>query len=101
MVTETEHVIDYENSPEGIDCLCHPECEEGVEFKEVEVEHKVYDDAPNEEEEKNDPICARKADYCLEMENAIERELRLTGNKITVESLIDNTYLNGEIMKCI
>jgi hypothetical protein len=64
-------------------------------------EWKQYDDAPNEEEAKNAPICAKKADYCLEMENAIERELRLTGNKITVESLIDNTYLNGEISKCL
>lgn len=64
-------------------------------------EWKQLDEAPNEEEAKNDPICAKKADYCLEMENAIERELRLTGNKITVESLIDNTYLNGEIMKCL
>lgn len=64
-------------------------------------EWKQYDDAPNEEEAKNDPMCAQKADYRLEMENAIERELRLTGNKITVESLIDNTYLNKEISVCL
>ena len=62
---------------------------------------KVYDDAPNEEEAKNDPICRQKADYCLEMENAIEKTLKETGVKITPESLVDNSYLNGEILTCL
>jgi len=61
----------------------------------------AYDGAPNEEEAKNDPLCEKNADYNLKMENAIERELRLTGNKITVESLVDNTYLNEEIKLCL
>ena len=64
-------------------------------------EPKIFDKAPNDEEATNDPLCEQKADYHLEMENAIERELRLKGNKITVESLIDNDYLNGEILKCL
>jgi len=62
---------------------------------------KKYDPPPNEEEAIQDPICEKKSDFCLEMENAIERELRLTGNKITVDSLIDNTYLNNEIKLCL
>lgn len=62
---------------------------------------KIYDDAPNEEEATNDPICERKADYRLEMENAIEKTLRETGVKITPDSLIDNSYLNGEILTCL
>lgn len=65
------------------------------------VEIRTYDEAPNEEEAKNDPVCEKRADCRLEMENAIERELRLTGNKISVESLIDNSYLNGEILVCL
>ena len=63
--------------------------------------YKLFDGAPNQEEAENDPICERKADYKLEMENAIEREYRLTGNKITVDSLIDNIYLNNEITICL
>lgn len=62
---------------------------------------KLYDVAPNEEEATNDPICEKKADYKLEMENAIEREQRLKGIKITVDSLVDNTYLNEEIKLCL
>ena len=62
---------------------------------------KVFDLAPNAEESYNDPLCQENADYKLEMENAIERELRLTGNKITVDSLVDNTYLNEEIRLCL
>jgi len=62
---------------------------------------RVYDDAPNEEEATNDPICERRADYRLEMENAIEREARLTGKKISPDSLADNTYLNEEILTCL
>jgi hypothetical protein len=62
---------------------------------------KVYDSAPNEEEAMNDPMCEQKADYKLEMENAIEREQRLNGIKITVDSLKDNTYLNEEIKSCL
>ena len=62
---------------------------------------KEYDSAPNEEEEHNDPICEEKSDAKLELENAIEREKRLKGNIITSESLIDNIYLNEEIMLCL
>ena len=62
---------------------------------------KVMDEAPNEEERHNDPLCWQKSDFQLEMENAIERELRLTGNKITADSLIDNIYLNEEIRLCL
>ena len=70
--------------------------------KEIGVrEWKQYDDAPNNEEAKNDPICEEKADYKLEMENAIERQFRLTGNKIAPYSLVDNTYLNKEITACL
>ena len=59
------------------------------------------DAPPNGEERHNDPLCQENADYKLEMENTIERELRLTGNKITVDSLVDNTYLNEEIRLCL
>jgi len=62
---------------------------------------RVFDSAPNEEEAVQDPICEQKADYRLELENAIEREKRMTGNEITPESLIDNTYLNEEIRLCL
>jgi hypothetical protein len=62
---------------------------------------KYFDKAPNEEEAKNDPLCEQKADYKLEMENAIEREQRLKGIKITVDSLVDNSYLNNEIKLCL
>jgi len=62
---------------------------------------KKYDGAPNEEEAKNDPICMKDADSRLELENVIERELRLSGIKITTESLVDNTYLNEEIKLCL
>lgn len=64
-------------------------------------EWRQYDEAPNGEERHNDPLCQENADYKLEMENTIERELRLTGNKITVDSLVDNTYLNEEIRLCL
>ena len=70
-------------------------------FEWSEKEYKVYDMAPNEEEATNDPICEKQADYRLEMENAIEKSLRETGVKITPESLIDNSYLNGEILTCL
>lgn len=62
---------------------------------------KEYDKAPNEEESYNDPLCEEKADYKLELENAIERMLRETGNKITTESLVDNSYLLNEITVCL
>ncbi len=62
---------------------------------------KHFDQPPNSEEAENDPICEEKSDYNLEMENAIEREYRLNNIKITPESLIDNTYLNEEIKKCL
>jgi hypothetical protein len=63
--------------------------------------HKMFDMPPNEEESIQDPICESKADYKLELENAIEREKRLAGNTIVAESLIDNTYLNNEIKLCL
>ena len=68
---------------------------------EVYYGEKLYDPPPNEEESIQDPICEAKADYKLELENAIEREKRLSGNTITPESLIDNTYLNEEIRLCL
>ena len=64
-------------------------------------ETKIYDKAPNEEEAKNDPICEKNADYKLELENIVEREHRLKSIKKTLESLIDNTYLNEEIKLCL
>ena len=60
-----------------------------------------YDSVPNEEEAKNDPICEAKANYKLELENAIERHFRETGNKITTEALVDNSYLINEITTCL
>jgi len=65
------------------------------------VDCPIFDKAPNDEEAKNDPICEQKADFRLEMENAIEREQRLKGIKITPDSLIGNTYLNEEIRLCL
>lgn len=64
-------------------------------------EWKQYDEAPNEEEAIQDPKCEAKADYKLELENVVERELRLTGNKISVNDLTYNTYLSGEIKICL
>jgi len=64
-------------------------------------EWKQYDEAPNQEEAKNDPICEQKADYRLELENVIEKTLRETGIKITAESLVDDSYLLKEITKCL
>lgn len=66
-----------------------------------EADMRMYDDAPNNEEAYNDPIIEKEADFRLELENAINREYRLTGNKITPDSLIDNTYLNEEIKLCL
>ena len=100
MVDDVEYKFDYEAHPE-LDGVEHPDQYFPEDFVEEKIVKKVYDKAPNEEEAHNDPICRQKADYRLEMENAIERELRLTGNKITVESLVDNVYLNGEIQKCL
>lgn len=60
-----------------------------------------YDKAPNDEEAKNDPICEKKADFRLELENITEREERVNGIKITPDSIIDNTYLNKEIKLCL
>lgn len=62
---------------------------------------RIYDLAPNDEEAKNDPICEKNADYRLELENVTEREWRLNGNKITPDSIVDNTYLNKEIKLCL
>ncbi len=64
-------------------------------------DYKSYDTAPNDEEAENDPICEKKSDYNLSLENTIERELRLNNIKITPDSLIDNTYLNKEIKLCL
>ena len=63
--------------------------------------YRFFDKAPNEEEAYQDPLCAVKADYHLDLENTIERELRITGNKITSDSLIDNSYLIKEITICL
>jgi hypothetical protein len=100
MVNDIDYKFDYESHPE-LDGTEHPEQYYPDDFIETPVIRKVYDKAPNAEEAENDPICARKADARLEMENAIDREFRLTGNKITVDSLIDNTYLNEEIKLCL
>lgn len=62
---------------------------------------KVFDTAPNSEEATNDPICEQKADYRLELENVMEKTLRETGNKITVDSLVDDSYLLNEITICL
>jgi len=62
---------------------------------------RIFDKAPNDEEAKNDPICQQNADYHLELETVIERELRVNGNKITTDDLMDNTYLNEEIKLCL
>lgn len=62
---------------------------------------RVFDDAPNEEESKNDPICQENADYRLELENVIQREQRINGIKINSDSVLDNTYLNEEIKLCL
>jgi len=75
-----------------------------VPYRKLEVKDDwgiFFDKAPNSEEAENDPLCQSKSDYKLELENTIERELRLNNNKITVESLIDNTYLNEEIKLCL
>jgi len=64
-------------------------------------EWKQFDEAPNDEEAKNDPICEKESDYRLELENVIEREQRVNGIKITTDSLLDNTYLNEEIKLCL
>ncbi len=61
----------------------------------------AYDGAPNSEEAENDPLCYKQSDYKLELENVIEREFRLNNNIITVESLVDNSYLNEEIKLCL
>jgi hypothetical protein len=62
---------------------------------------KIYDQSPNDEEAKNDPICEKNADYRLELENVIEREYRLNNIKITTDDLMENAYLNEEIKKCL
>lgn len=100
MVNDVDYEFDYESHPE-LDGVEHPEQYEPDAFIETPVTRKVYDEAPNAEEAENDPICACKSDTRLEMENAIDREFRLTGNKITMDSLIDNTYLNEEIKLCL
>jgi len=61
---------------------------------------KLYDFAPNEEEAKNDPLVEGQADFKLELENVIEKEKR-NGNIITVDSLVDSSYLIDEITKCL
>ena len=62
---------------------------------------KSYDKAPNEEEAVQDPLCEAKSDYCLELENAIEKTLREKGIKITAEALVDDSYLINEITTCL
>lgn len=65
------------------------------------VSSKIFDLPPNAEETKNDPLCQEKADYDMEAENVMEREKRISGNKITADCLIDNTYLNEEVKLCL
>ena len=62
---------------------------------------RMYDQAPNAEEATNDPLCEKQADYKLELENVVEKTLRETGNKITPDSLVDNSYLLDEITLCL
>lgn len=70
--------------------------------QEVENEPtKVYDQAPNEEEAVQDPLCEAKADYKLELENVMEKTLRETGIKIKAEDLVNNSYLLNEITTCL
>jgi hypothetical protein len=62
---------------------------------------KVYDEAPNEEEAIQDPLCVEKSDYRLELENSIEKTLREKGIKITADALVDDSYLINEITLCL
>lgn len=55
----------------------------------------VYSPAPNEEEEKNDPLLQKKCDFFLELENVSSNK------KLTDNELLDNVYLNNEIGKCL
>jgi len=61
---------------------------------------RIYDSAPNDEEAKNDPLVLEQADARLELEEVIARE-KARGNIITVDDLIDNSYLNEEIRLCL
>ena len=79
----------------------HNQLEKDCELKIVPVEHRWFDEAPNDEEAKNDPICEKNSDYNLELENVIQREQRINGIKITTDDLIDNTYLLTEIKLCL
>ena len=65
------------------------------------IEEWVYDPSPNEEEAVQDPLCEAKADYRLELENAIEKTYREKGIKITAEALVDDSYLLNEITTCL
>lgn len=100
MVDDVDYKFDYKSHPE-LDGVEHPDQYFPEDFIEEKVVRKVYDKAPNDEEATNDPICRQKADYRLEMENAIEKAFRETGVKISPESLVDNSYLNGEIFTCL
>lgn len=64
-------------------------------------EWKQYDEAPNEEEAIQDPLCVAKSDYHLELENVIEKHFRETGIKIKADSLVDDSYLINEITTCL
>jgi hypothetical protein len=70
-------------------------------WKENLTERRIYDKAPNEEESIQDPLCVERADYCLELENAIEKTQREKGIKITAEALVDDSYLINEITTCL
>lgn len=99
MVDDVDYTFDYESYPE-LDGVEHPEDYEPDGIIEEKVVRKVYDKAPNDEEEKNDPLVASKSDCRLELESVIEREKR-SGNIITPESIVDNSYLIEEITKCL
>lgn len=100
IVNDIEFEFNYALHPEmsGVE---HPEQYFSDDWIETSIEKKIFDRAPNSEEAENDPLCYKQSDYKLELENVIERELRLNNNNITTESLIDNEYLNIEIKKCL
>ena len=55
---------------------------------------KDFDNAPNAEEAKNDPLLAEICDYHLDLEQILD-------NKNSPQSLLGNSYLNREIKLCL
>lgn len=59
--------------------------------------NRIYQKPPNTEEETNDPLVQKLADYHIEWE-----DLSNNGNiKISVDELVYNTYLKEEVYKCL